>query len=160
MDIKSNTDTKTSLLITVLLGLAQEKEAPFSWNTPKWCLFLKISDNLYVLSKQRNGRTIYSPFAIHRFLFLRPKKLTDAKSNIPIQQCPRQQQTSCSITNIKNPCIFSDFPLNMQGLTKTSIFHYESPEHNYYLIDKLIQIAKLPDVNITDLLDEYNRSPL
>ncbi|WP_390487197.1 hypothetical protein [Solibaculum mannosilyticum] len=48
----------------------------------------------------------------------------------------------------------------MQGLTKTSIFHYESPEHNYYLIDKLIQIAKLPDVNITDLLDEYNRSPL
>ena len=70
---------KTNPLITALLGSEQEKEAPFSRNAPKWRFFLKISDSLYVLSKQKNGRTIYSPLAIHSFLFLRPKKLTDAE---------------------------------------------------------------------------------
>ena len=46
---------------TALLDSEQEKEAPFSRNTPKWRLFLKISDSLYVLSKQKNGKTIYRP---------------------------------------------------------------------------------------------------
>ena len=34
---------------------------------------------------------------------------------------------------------------------------FQNPEHDYYPIDKLSRIAELLEVDITDLLDEYNR---
>lgn len=43
------------------------------------------------------------------------------------------------------------------GLDRTTYVHYESSAHDYYPIDKLSSIAELLEVNVTDLLDEYNR---
>ena len=74
-------------------------------NTPKWRLFLKISDSLYVLSKQKNGKTIYSPLAIHSLQFLRPKKLTDAeKFNI---QYPNPAMLTTTADVYKRQAVYS-----------------------------------------------------
>ncbi len=140
-------------------GFGTGKKAPFSRNAPKWRLFLKISDNLYVFSKQRNGRTIYSPLAIHSFQFLRPKKLTDAeKFNI---QYPNPAMLTTTADKLryyryKNPCS-SGKSLTMQGLTKAPIFIMKTRNMTTTRIDKLGRIAELLEVDITDLLDEYNR---
>ena len=146
-------------LITALLGSEQEKEAPFSRNTPKWRLFLKISDSLYVFSKQRNGRTIYSPLAIHSFLFLRPKKLTDAeKFNI---QYPNPVMLTTTADKLRyyryKKSLLQREVAEYAGINENTYIHYENPEHDYYPIDKLGRIAELLEVDITDLLDEYNR---
>lgn len=43
------------------------------------------------------------------------------------------------------------------GINESTYIHYENPEHDYYPIDKLSRIAELLEVDVTDLLDEYNR---
>ncbi len=150
---------ETNPLITALLSSEQEKEAPFSRNAPKWRLFLKISDNLYVFSKQRNGRTIYSPLAIHSFQFLRPKKLTDAeKFNI---QYPNPAMLTTTADKLRyyryKKSLLQRQVADYTGINESTYIHYENPEHDYYPIDKLSRIAELLEVDITDLLDEYNR---
>lgn len=141
------------------MGSEQEKEAPFSRNAPKWRLFLKISDSLYVFSKQRNGRTIYSPLAIHTFLFLRPKKLTDAeKFNI---QYPNPAMLTTTADKLRyyryKKSLLQREVADYAGINESTYIHYENPEHDYYPVDKLGRIAELLEVDITDLLDEYNR---
>lgn len=43
------------------------------------------------------------------------------------------------------------------GINKNTYIHYESLNHDYYPIDKLSRIAELLEVDITELLDEYNQ---
>lgn len=43
------------------------------------------------------------------------------------------------------------------GINESAYIHYETPEHDYYPIDNLSWIAELLEVDITDLLDKYNR---
>lgn len=43
------------------------------------------------------------------------------------------------------------------GLDRTTYIHYESRERDYYPADKLEKIAELFDIDVTDLLDDYNR---
>ena len=150
---------KTNPLITALLKLEQEKEAPFYKNTPKWRLFLKISDSLYVFSAKKNGRTIYSPLAIHSFQFLRPRKLTDAeKFNI---QYPNPEMLITTADKLRyyryKKSLLQREVAEYAGINESTYIHYENPEHDYYPIDKLYRIAELMGVDITDLLDEYNR---
>ena len=137
----------------------QEKEAPFSRNTPKWRLFLKISDSLYVFSKQRNRRTIYSPLAILSFQFLRPKKLTDAeKFNI---QHPNPAMLTTTADKLRyyryKKSLLQREVAEYAGINESTYIHYENPEHDYYPEDRLSRIAELLEVDIIYLLDEYNR---
>lgn len=150
---------KTNPLITALFGSGQEKEAPFSRSTQKWRLFLKISDNLYVFSSQNNGRTIYRPLAIHSFLFLRPQKLTDAeKFNI---QYPNPEMITTTADKLRyyryKKSLLQREVAEYAEINKNTYIHYENPDHDYYPIDKLSRIAELLEVDITDLLDEYNQ---
>lgn len=43
------------------------------------------------------------------------------------------------------------------GIVRSTYIHYENPEHAYYPPDKLSRIAEVLEVDITDLLDEYNQ---
>lgn len=43
------------------------------------------------------------------------------------------------------------------GIDRTTYIHYESEAHDYYPADKLEKIAELFGIDITDLLDDYNR---
>ena len=112
-----------------------------------------------MFSKQRNGRTIYSPLAIHSFQFLRPKKLTDAeKFNI---QYPNPAMLTTTADKLRyyryKKSLLQREVADYAGINESTYIHYENPEHDYYPIDKLGRIAELLKVDITDLLDEYNR---
>ena len=112
-----------------------------------------------MFSKQRNGRTIYSPLAIHSFQFLRPKKLTDAeKFNI---QYPDPSKISTVADKLRyyryKKALLQREVAEYAGINESTYIHYENPEHDYYPEDRLSRIAKLLEVDITDLLDEYNR---
>lgn len=112
-----------------------------------------------MFSRQKNERTVYIPLAIHSFLFLGPKKLTDTeKFNIQFSN-PAMLQTIADklwYYNIKNPC-FKREVAEYAEINKSTYIHYENPEHDYYPIDNLSRIAELLEVDITDLLDEYNQ---
>lgn len=88
-----------------------------------------------------------------------PKSSPTPKSSIssfPIRQCFKRLRTSCGITNIKNPC-FKREVAEYAEINESTYIHYENPEHDYYPIDNLSRIAELLEVDITDLLDEYNQ---
>ena len=114
---------------------------------------------MYVLSKQKNGRTIYSPLAIHSFLFLRPKKLTDAeKFNIQYPDPSKIPTVADKLRYYRyKKALLQREVAEYAGINESTYIHYENPEHDYYPIDKLGRIAELLEVDITDLLDEYNR---
>lgn len=150
---------KTNPLITALLSPEQQKEVIFSQNVPKWQLFQKISDSLYVFSKQQNRQTIYSPLTIHNFQFLRPRKLTDAeKFNIQYSDPAMLTTTADKLRYYRyKKSLLQREVAEYAGINKSTYIYYESPNHDYYPIDKLSRIAELLEVDITDLLDEYNQ---
>lgn len=150
---------KTNPLITALLRLEQQKEVIFSQNLPKWQLFQKISDSLYVFSKQQNRQTIYSPLTIHNFQFLRPRKLTDAeKFNIQYPDPAMLTTTADKLRYYRyKKSLLQREVAEYTGINKSTYIHYEGSDHDYYPIDKLSRIAELLEVDITDLLDEYNQ---
>ena len=141
------------------MGSEQEKEALFSSKLPKWKLFSKINDSFYVFYRIRNGQTIYAPLYIHHFLFLRPKKLTDAeKFNI---QYPNPAMLTTTADKLRyyryKKSLLQRQVAEYAGINESTYIHYENPEHDYYPVDTLSRIAELLEVDITDLLDEYNR---
>lgn len=109
------------------------------------------------VSKRTDGRFTALLQSIVSCFFVRrssptPKSLI---SGIPIRQCSRQQRTSCGIidTKIPAPAEVAEYA----GINESTYIHYENPEHDYYPVDKLSRIAESLEVDITDLLDEYNR---
>lgn len=137
----------------------QEKEAPFYHNSSKWKLFLKISNRIYLLSRQQNECTIYIPLVIHSFLFLRPKKLTDAeKFNIKYPNPTMLTTTADKLRYYRyKKSLLQREVAKYAGINESTYIHYENPEHDFYPIDKLSRIAKLLEVDIIDFLDDYNR---
>ena len=42
------------------------------------------------------------------------------------------------------------------GIDRSTYIHYEEPGRDYYPLDKLTKVAEILEVNVAELLDEYN----
>lgn len=42
------------------------------------------------------------------------------------------------------------------GIDRSTYIHYEEPGRDYYPLNKLTKVAEILEVNVTELLDEYN----
>lgn len=126
---------------------------------PKWKLFLKCSNHLYILCKTNGERTIYLPLYIHSFQFLCPKKLTDSERfNIKYPDPLMLTTTADKLRyyRYKKSLLQREVAV-YAGMNDSTYIHYENPEHEYYPLDKLERIAELFGIDVTDLLDDYNR---
>ena len=99
------------------------------------------------------------PLQSTAFCFLRPRKLTDAeKFNI---QYPNPAMLTTTADKLRyyryKKSLLQREVADYAGINESTYIHYENPEHDYYPMDKLDRIAELLEVDITDLLDEYNR---
>ena len=112
-----------------------------------------------MFSRQRIGQTIYIPLAIHSFPFLRPTKLTDAeKFHIRYPDPSMLTTTADKLRYYRyKKSLLQREVAEYAGINENTYIHYESTGHDYYPVDKLSRIAELLEVDITDLLDEYNR---
>ena len=139
-----------------LQSLKEENHAPF---LNSWKLFSKINDNFYVLYQNEQGKTIYAPLYVFSFCFSRPLKLTDAQRFLRKYPNPNKIKTIADklrYYRYKKSLLQRDVA-DKAGIDRSTYISYETDGRDYYPVDKLKAIAMLYDVNVTSLLDDYNR---
>ena len=100
----------------------------------------------------------YAPLYLHSFAFLRPHFLTDAeKFNIDSTDPTQMKFVADKLRyyRYKKGLLQKDVA-NYAGIERTTYTDYETAVRDYYPLDVLGRIAECLDVNIVDLLDEYN----
>ena len=124
-----------------------------------WRVWRRISENMWLMAKRSKDGYTFAPLYILNFCFLRPHKLTEAeKFNI-------QYPDPSKIPTVADRLRYYRYKKSLRqrdvadyaGINKSTYIHYENPEHDCYPLDKLSRIAELLEVDITDLLDEYNQ---
>ena len=111
------------------------------------------------MSRSNKAGIVYTPLYIHSFQFLRPHKLTDAeKFNIQYSNPILIPTTADKLRyyRYKKSLLQRDVA-DYAGIDRSTYMSYETGERDYYPLDKLSKIAELLDVDITKLLDDYNR---
>ena len=106
-----------------------------------WHLFHQISRNFYLLSKSENTSAIkYTIVYVFNFRFVHPHWHTKADMLFYKYPDPSKIPTAKAV-----------------GIDRSTYISYENPAHKNYPLNVLEKIADLYDVNITALLDDYNR---
>lgn len=154
--------SETNPLITALLRQGEEKKAPFSdvtYDLHKWQRLRSINKNFFILYRNINGRTYYAPLFVFSFSFLHFCKLTERQRFLEAHPNPEELPyiaDKLKWYRYKNMLLQREVA-EYTGIDRTTYIHYESKEHDYYPIDKLKRIAELFEIDVTELLDDYNR---
>lgn len=124
----------------------------------KWNIFANIGNFMYIMVNHSNNVVSYAPLYVHSFRFLQPHFLADSeKFNITYPD-PSQLTTVADklrYYRYKNGLLQRDVA-DYAGIERTTYNSYEEDVRDYYPLDVLVRIAELFEVDITDLLDDYN----
>lgn len=136
----------------------QEKDTS-SKNGSASSLLTVINDNLYIFARQEDETASINPLYSFDFPFLCPKKFMDhEKFNVQYPDVSYIQTVGDRIRYYRyKKALLQQDVADYAGLYRSSYIHYENSNRDYYPIEKLRKIAELLEVDITDLLDEYNR---
>lgn len=140
----------------------EENQAPFSddrYYPHKWKWLRSINKNFLILYRTVNGRTYYAPFFVFSFSFLHFCKLTEGQRFLEAHPNPEKLHhvaDKLKWYRYKNMLLQREVA-EYTGIDRTTYIHYESKELDYYPVDKLKKIAELFDIDVTNLLDDYNR---
>ena len=130
-----------------------------TYDLHKWKRLRSINKNFFILYRNINGRTYYAPLFVFSFSFLHFCKLTEGQRYL--QDNPNPDKLTHTADKLRwyryNKSLLQREVAEHAGIDRSTYIHYECAEHDYYPIDKLSRIAELLEVDITDLLDEYNR---
>jgi len=108
--------------------------------------------------RNTHGVVNYAPLYIHSFNLFQPHKLVDAeKFNITYSD-PSQLITTADklrYYHYKKALLQRDIA-DYAGIDRSTYNSYEHDERDYYPLEHLTKITEILDVNIEDLLDDYN----
>ena len=144
---------KTDTLSAALFGLKEGKSAPFSKE------IVKIDDNVSIIQKQNGNKTVSIPMYLHLFRFITPKKVSEA------QKFALQFPTADSITGVADKLryhrhkkgLYQSDVADYLGIERGTYSEYENNSRGYYAPEMMDKLANLFEVNVYDLLDDYNR---
>lgn len=123
-----------------------------------WNILYKANEKFYLMFKSIHNKKAYALLCKHTFNFLTPKKLLDS------QIFNMKYQSPYNIPHIAGKlryyrykhCLLQKEVAKKIGINESTYISYEANIRDYYPIDIIEKIAKLYNVNVTDLLDEYN----
>lgn len=109
--------------------------------------------------RTKNCRTYFSLF--HKFSI----KFNTLKNHTKVQVFLNNHENPTELTHTAdklkwyrfNNAVSQQTVADYTGLDRSTYIRYESGELDYYPIENLKSIAKLFNVNLTELLDDYNR---
>ena len=144
---------KTDTLSAALFGLKEGKSAPFSKE------IVKIDDNVSIIQKQNGNKTVSIPMYPHLFRFITPKKVSEA------QKFALQFPTADSITGVADKLryhrhkkgLYQSDVADYLGIERGTYSEYENNSRDYYAPEMMDKLTNLFEVNVYDLLDDYNR---
>lgn len=100
-----------------------------------------------------------TPLYVHSFSAVTPTRIADAE-NFCLQH-PNVSDLHTTADKLRyyryKKSLLQREVAKYAGINKSTYIHYKGSDHDYYPIDKLSRIAELLEVDITDLLDEYNQ---
>ena len=142
--------------ITALSYIKYENRVP---SHLLWRVWKQESDRLFVLYRSFFGSIAYAPFYILRFpfrnvinvqqtkwyfeRFKHPERLVSIADKLRYYRCEKN--------------LFQSEVADYAGINTSTYFSYEAGDRDYYPIDKMKRIAELFEVDVPELLDDYNR---
>lgn len=137
------------------MGNEEVKREPFS---NPWKIHRKISNCFYVLYRLQRGRIRYAPLYIHSFRFITNRHLTKAQTFLfenPNPQILPNVSDKLKWYRYYNELLQSKVAKAME-IDRTTYSRYEENVIDVYPLDKLEFAAKLFQIEVTELLDDYN----
>ena len=112
-----------------------------------------------MMVRNTNGVVDYAPLYVHSFDLLQPHKLVDAaKFNIT---CPDPSQLTLTADKLRyyryKKALRQRDVADYAGIDRSTYNSYEQDERDYYPIEILKKIAEVLEVDVEELLDDYNR---
>lgn len=120
---------------------------------------MPIDDKLYIYAQQEDETTSIKPLYSFSFPFFCPKKFLDnEKFNVQYPDITYIQTVGDKLRYYRyKKALLQQEVADYVGLYRSTYIHYENSYRDYYPIENLKKIAELLEVDVTDLLDEYNR---
>ena len=124
----------------------------------KWRVFCNIGDFLYIMVRHSHKVIKYSPLYIHRFQFLRSHFLEDAEKFNGICSDPSVlTSTSDKLRYYRyRKGLLQREVAEFVGIERTTYNAYEEDIRDYYSFDILERIGNLFEVDVSELIDDYN----
>lgn len=125
----------------------------------RWQVWQQENDHLFVLYRTFFGSVAYAPFYILRFPFYKVINVPQTKWYLERTEHPEQLISIADKLRYYR-CkkrLFQSEVADYAGINESTYISYESGDRDYYPIDKLRRIANLLEVDILELLDDYNR---
>ena len=118
----------------------------------------KINDNLMVMTESKINETVYPLLYKHTFNFFTPRKLLESELfNIKYKNSKDICTTAKKLRYYRyKKALLQKDVAKYVGINTSTYINYESDNRDYYPIDILRKISDLYEVNIIELLDEYN----
>ncbi len=147
---------KCNTHITALFHIKQGNRVPSPLH---WQVLQQENDHLFVLYRTFFGSVAYAPFYILRFPFYKVINVKQTKWYFERTEHPEQLVSTADKLRYYR-CgkrLFQSEVADYAGINTSTYLSYESGGRDYYPIDKMKRIASLLDVDILELLDDYNR---
>ncbi len=124
-----------------------------------WRVWKQKNDRLFILYRTFFGSVAYAPFYILRFPFHKGINVQQTKWYFERAEHPDQLVSIADKLRYyrcrKN--LFQSEVADYAGIHASTYISYESGNRDYYPIDKMERIATLFEVEVAELLDDYNR---
>jgi len=136
-------------------GNGDERNAPL---TTRWRLFSRTSMNTYIMSKHSNGVTVYAPLHIFGFQLLMPHSLLEAdkfNNRFSCDNLPTNTADKLRYFRYKKALLQREVA-DFAGIDRCTYNSYENRIRDIIPLGKLSLVASILEVEIIDLLDDYN----
>ena len=116
---------------------------------------VKIGDNLSFVQRKHK----LSPMYLHSFRLIAPKKVSEAqKFTLKFPTADKIEKVADKLRYYRHQKgLYQSDVADYLGLERSTYIDYENPDRDYYSAEVMDKIAKLLEVDVYDLLDDYNK---
>jgi transcriptional regulator with XRE-family HTH domain len=126
-------------------------------NGEKWRVFHNLGKHSYLMVQNVSGSIRFSPMYIHSFPLLTPHHLESEKFNIRFTDPLQITEIADKLRWLRYcKALLQREIADLIGINHSTYIRYEEYGHDYYPLEHMKKLAKLYEIPITDLLDDFN----
>lgn len=123
-----------------------------------WEIVRTISENMFLMAAKNSEDRKYAPLYIHRF------RLVQNSKQLAAEKFLKENRELLQIDNVPDKLKWCRHKMGLMqkdvnaylGLYRSTYARYEKAGKDYYPIEVMEKLARLYEVEVTDLMDRYN----
>ena len=123
-----------------------------------WCSIADLGNGLYVMVRHLTQAVEFAVLMIRSFPLLQPHFQVEAEQ-LKIQY-PNPEAIPITADKLRwyrhQKALLQRDVADRAGINRDSYVHYEDASRDYYPVDKLAKIAQVLEVDMVELMDDYN----